>query len=141
MEFKKSFNLNEENFEELEDVFFWGIAFIRDIKLPSNINFFKISPLESTALCNCVDLSNVSRYGILDPTKGRNCHRGIHIHGTKVKKVILPKNLECLSKNFFYYCSDLIDVVIPVTLKEIEPYAFTRCDSLKQITYLGTMEQ
>lgn len=51
----------------------------------------------------------------------------------KLRRVQLPAGMEILPEDALFFCASLEEVVIPETLREVEPYAFLLCVSLKSI--------
>ena len=57
-----------------------------------------------------------------------------------LKKVQLPDGLDRIGRDAFSDCDALEELIIPASVKTIDPYAFASCDALKKVTFLGTPE-
>lgn len=144
LECRRAYDLDESNFEGLTEVDLGEIDFIRNIKLPSTIEYFKIDSIWDNRKYNIIDLSNVSKeyFASRNDWYGRTLSRkGIGISNSCITKVILPSNLETIPSRFFSYCTELKELTLPASLTRIESMAFEGCESLHEINYLGTKEQ
>lgn len=60
--------------------------------------------------------------------------------GTSIKKLKLGKNVEKIDSGAFAYCTDMSEVWLPKTLKEIGEGAFLGISDLKKVSYEGSEE-
>ena len=144
LECRRAYDLDESNFDGLTEVDLGEIDFIRNIKLPSTIKYFKIDSIWDNRKYNIIDLSNVSKECFVARSEWYNrtlSRTGIGISHSCITKVILPSNLEFIPRRFFIYCSELKELTLPASLTEIGSMAFEGCKSLQEINYLGTKEQ
>lgn len=69
-----------------------------------------------------------------------NCIGEYMFHNTKIKRIVLPSNLEEISKNGFY-CSAIEEIEVPKGVTKIGRSAFDKCYGLKHASIPGTVAE
>lgn len=143
VECRRVYDLDESNFDGVTDVDLGELNFIRNIKLPANIENFGIGSILNNRKYNIIDLSNIlpDKFFVRKWNNTSKSYEGINLLGSCITKVILPSNLEVIPSGFFRYCHKLKEITLPASLTKIESMAFDECFSLHEVNYLGTKEQ
>lgn len=55
-----------------------------------------------------------------------------------LRSVALPPTVRTISRDAFYDCDSLDDVVVPQSVATVGGYAFAECDNLRCVTFAGT---
>ena len=131
--------------------FLMGQSDLTKYEIPKNASYIGMSAFEDTALEEVHIPESVRELDFL-------C-----FSGTKVKKVFIPDtvhriangvfhsclnleevligNIEELGDDVFANCENLIKLTIPNTLSQIDPSIVKGCKALKEIDFLGTLEE
>lgn len=77
------------------------------------------------------------------PTLIRNLQikHTVKFNGFDPTSITVPEDLEIIDSYTFNDFDNLTNIIIPVSVTRINSYSIISCDKLKEITYLGTVEQ
>lgn len=95
-----------------------------------------------TVLPTTVEIGYHSAYerkgltGITIPGSVRNIDDHVFSWCRRLEKVIIEEGLETIGTSFGQ-CTSLMEIIFPTTLKKISGFAFSGCNNLKKITFLG----
>lgn len=96
--------------------------------------------------CNLIQYQGALPEVLVIPSTVANCPvefigSGIFFQNSRIRKVILPKQLKIIPKYAFSGCNHLEEIVFPDTLVSIGPYAFYGCKKLKDIKLNNALRQ
>ena len=108
-----------------------------------NNDFEKFYELEQHGYTgyNTSDITTILYLSDIDPLKylyfiPKNCFTG-----SPIKLIDIPNNITQIKYKVFSWCHALESVILPNSIKYIESNIFIGCDKLKEIHYMGTIEQ
>lgn len=117
-----SFN---ENVSSIYDEAFINCTSLKTIILPNGLESLGLSAFE-----NCSSLSKVvmsDKLKEIEPTTFKDC--------VELQDVTLGDSIEAIGSSCFFHCPKLTKLVIPITVKNIDNYAFSYT-GLKELTVL-----
>lgn len=104
----------------------------RDCSSLTSINIpNSVKKINYQAFFACTNLESINI-----PSTVEYIGEGTFLGCAKLKSINIPL-LETIEINTFGYCSSLIDIIIPDSVKTIKPIAFANCENLESVT-IGT---
>ena len=118
----------------IEKEVFNGCSELAAIDIPDNINYLGKDSFSDTLYYNTE--SNWED-GVLYIGKHLVAARSAEILG----RYVVKEGTKSISDSAFFRCSNLTEVVFPLSLKRIDLSAFYFCENLKHVFYAGTVDQ
>ena len=105
-----------------------------------SINISKnILKIGSSAFSGCTNLISIDLSSMDMNTSGASLGANIFKDATKLKEVLLPKNIKSIPESTFMGCVELEEFTIPDTVTTLGNSAFNGCSSLTSVQVLGNL--
>ena len=105
-----------------------------------SINISKnILKIGSSAFSGCTNLISIDLSNMDMNTTGSSLSANIFKDATKLKEVLLPKNIKSIPESTFMGCIELEEFTIPETVTTLGNSAFNGCSNLTSVTILGNL--
>ncbi|MBR5439415.1 MAG: leucine-rich repeat protein [Clostridia bacterium] len=105
-----------------------GMAFERDIVIPSTYNGLPVTRINTYAFQSCVSIASITIPNTVTSI-GNKAFSGC----TSLTSAVIPNSVTSIGSSAFYYCTSLTSVVIGDGVTSIGSSAFYSCDSLTSI--------
>ena len=147
-----------ETVERIENSAFYGCSRLSSIELPDSVTY-----IDAYAFWSCCNLTDIKIPNNLQCVDGgnpfyetaywnnqNNWENGVFYFGDFLidsnSEVIegehaVKDGTKMICSGAFYGCENLIEVVIPETVKTIDLNAFVFCDNLKSVYYMGSQSE
>ena len=122
-----------EGLQTIEFAAFYNCVKLRQIYIPASVMYIGESAFNECNLMETVVFASGSQLYYIDDYVFKNCN--------SLSSIVIPEGVTSIGYEAFYGCSSLTSVSLPLTLGEIEGWAFENCYYLDTLYYAGNDRQ
>ena len=136
-----------EGIERIGEAAFNSCRNLRSVTIPASLQTSGNYPFQNTSISE-VHISDMSSWcqmfwGMNVVGGGPLCGGtgNLYLNNELITKLVIPEGVAGIGCEAFFGCNSIVSVVLPDTLEYISNGAFTYCDNIKDVWYVGSEEQ